>query len=357
MCSEKIKGGQVITDRLTVEKMAEDAFIYPRKYLLYLYNDYADLRNIRRDGTFTRAYTKTVDSISEDSLRMVFDECAQCAPSNLQYGLVYYVVNTHFKIDEISVLDLINTTAEITESMMPLRRLWLRPELIVSETASLDEIKVNVLFSTDNKCSTAEEDEFIEKQIEQYHEEQARKIYPDYGLLVDFKLESEALQAQWEEKEKEKKYITKRILFVSSGNACRSAVAESILKKMLSEAKRNDIKVESAGTINWGENPRDPKMVQIAAEHGYEMTGKTKYMMSEQLREADLILVMTPRHEQCILLTRLTDKCEKIHLFMDYCFGQAEPLQDPSGQSEEVYRKVFDIIEKGCQIIAKNIIG
>ena len=126
---------------------------------------------------------------------------------------------------------------------------------------------------------------------------------------------------------------------------------------MLSDAKRNEIKVESAGTIDWGENPRDPKMVQIAAEYGYKMTGQTKVMTSEQLREADLILVMTPRHERCIQQWLLGDKLETIHLFMDYCFGQAEPLQDPSGQSEEVYRKVFDIIEKGCQIIVKNIIG
>lgn len=124
---------------------------------------------------------------------------------------------------------------------------------------------------------------------------------------------------------------------------------------MLAVAKRIDIKVESAGTIDWGENPRDPIMVQIATEHGYKMTGNTKYMTFEQLREADLIFAMTSRNEQCIHQKLLTVECENVHLFMDYCFGGYESLQDPSGQSEEVYRRVFDIIEKGCKIITKKL--
>ena len=338
----------IITDRLTIEKMAEDAFIQPQKYRFYY--DYNDLRAIRRNGTFTLTYTETIDSISEDSLRMVFDECSKYVPRDLECGLVCYVVNRHFKVDAIEVFDLIRKTIEIINQMMPQR--WFRPALIASETVPLTEIKVNVMFLT-GKCSTTQEDDLIEKQIEQYREEQMRKIYSDYGCNIsDFMPE---IRVQWEKEEYEKKHITKRILFICTGNACRSAVAESILKKMLSDKKRIDIKVESAGTVDWGENPRDLKMVQIAAEHGYKITGKTKHMTSEQLREADLILAMTPRHERCIHQWIIGDKLETIHLFMDYCFGLAEPVQDPSGQSEEVYRKVFDIIEKGCKIIADKI--
>lgn len=50
----------IITDRLTIEKMAEDAFIYPQKY--YFHYDYNDLCTVRKIGTFTHAYTKTIYS-------------------------------------------------------------------------------------------------------------------------------------------------------------------------------------------------------------------------------------------------------------------------------------------------------
>lgn len=346
MCQEK---GQVITNRLTIEKMAEDAFIYPQKY--YFHYDYNDLCTIRRVGTFTRAYTKTIVSLSEDSFRILFEESSQYVPSNLKLGLVCYVVNTHFKIDEIDLFGLMKKTLEaLNPSMMPRR--WYYPALIVSETVPVTGIKVNVLFST-YKCGAEEDDESIKQQLEQYREEQMRKINPDYGCLFADLIPE--FQAQREQKEKEERHITKRILFIGGDNACRSAVAESILKKILSDSKRNDIKVESAGTIDWGENPRDTIMVQIAAEHGYIITGKTKYMSTEQLCEADLILVMAPRHKHCIRLKLINDKCEKVHLFMNYCLGIDESLQDPIGQGEEIYREVFDAIEKGCKLIANSI--
>ena len=81
------------------------------------------------------------------------------------------------------------------------------------------------------------------------------------------------------------------ICFVCAGNACRSPFAESVLRKLATEASMNDIKVWSCGTINWGTNPRDEVMAGIAEDMGYEMTGTTTYMRQEPLMEADIIIV------------------------------------------------------------------
>lgn len=83
--------------------------------------------------------------ISEDFLRTAFKECSYHIPNKLKYGLVYYVVNTRFKIDEIDLFKLMNTTIKIINPMMPHN--WFYPALIASDTIPLEEIKVNIFNS------------------------------------------------------------------------------------------------------------------------------------------------------------------------------------------------------------------
>lgn len=146
------------------------------------------------------------------------------------------------------------------------------------------------------------------------------------------------------------------ILFICTGNACRSAAAESVLRKQLSDAGIEDVTVSSAGTLEWGTNPRDAVMTRIAAEHGYMMEGTTSCMTREMLNAADLILVMTPEHRHEV--TRMLDynRWSRVHLFMDYCFGKDGALIDPTYCSEVIYREVFTAIEMGCRVIVEKII-
>ena len=62
-----------------------------------------------------------------------------------------------------------------------------------------------------------------------------------------------------------------KICFVCTGNACRSPFAECVTKKLLADAGMSDIEVFSLGTLDWGENPRDAEMVDMARELGYEL--------------------------------------------------------------------------------------
>lgn len=145
------------------------------------------------------------------------------------------------------------------------------------------------------------------------------------------------------------------ILFICTGNACRSALAESVLRKQVSEAGIDDVTVGSAGTLDWGGNPRDAVMTLIAAEHGYAMEGTTQCVTREMLNAADLILVMTPSHREEV--TRLLDYSHwsRVHLFMDYCFGKETPLIDPTYCPEVIYREVFSAIEHGCRVIVESL--
>lgn len=146
-----------------------------------------------------------------------------------------------------------------------------------------------------------------------------------------------------------------KIIFVCTGNACRSASAEVVLKKMIEDNGIADVEVASCGTNVHGYLKRDDVMCRIAAEHGYAMGGKAIQGTEELLNTADLIIVMTQYHHDQVTGILKYDNWDRIHLFNDYCFGEKTGLCDPHCLTEHVYRTCFDTIERGCAEIIKKI--
>lgn len=146
-----------------------------------------------------------------------------------------------------------------------------------------------------------------------------------------------------------------KILFICTGNANRSAAAESVMKKMLTDNGIVDVEVASCGTKVPEGLAREEVMCRIAAEHGYEMGGKAVPMNEELLNSADLIIVMTQHHRDQVTRTLTYDHWNRMVCFNEYCFGEATDLPDPHYQTEHVYRTCFDTIERGCAEIIKKV--
>ena len=146
-----------------------------------------------------------------------------------------------------------------------------------------------------------------------------------------------------------------RIVFVCTGNASRSAVAEVILRDKLAGAGICGHEVTSCGTKVPEGLDREEVMCQIAAEHGYELGGKAVPMSAAMLDTADLVVVMTEHHRDEVTRVMRYENWDRIVLFNDYCFGNRTDLRDPHYQTEYVYRTCFDTIERGCDEIVKKL--
>lgn len=145
------------------------------------------------------------------------------------------------------------------------------------------------------------------------------------------------------------------IVFVCTGNACRSPFGETVLKKLLNDANIENVDVWSCGTLDWGINPRDPQMVQTAKEMGYSMDGTTRHMRRDDIVKADKIIVFEQYHRDEI--THILDygHWDRITLFDMYAFGLNRDVRDPHNESPAVYKDVAEHIVEGCNSIVSKL--
>jgi protein-tyrosine-phosphatase len=133
-----------------------------------------------------------------------------------------------------------------------------------------------------------------------------------------------------------------RVLFVCTGNTCRSPMAEAIATRMAAERGLTDITFASAGTSAWDGAPASDGALLVAMERGLDLNSHRAQMLSGEIVEAaGLILVMSPHHrDRAIVL----GGDGKTHLLTDYSARSTEgrAVMDPFGGDLETYRLTFD---------------
>lgn len=142
------------------------------------------------------------------------------------------------------------------------------------------------------------------------------------------------------------------LLFVCTGNTCRSPMAEQIARKLLAErldVPANQLKdqrviVRSAGVFASDGNPASPEAVTVMKQQNLDLSKhQTRALTVDLLQDADVIFTMTERHRDAVvhLLPRAADKTFRLDPQRD--------VDDPVGGPATLYAQTAAQIREAIQ--------
>jgi protein-tyrosine-phosphatase len=136
------------------------------------------------------------------------------------------------------------------------------------------------------------------------------------------------------------------IVFICTGNICRSPMAEGFLRFKWKDAGHNDLTVSSMGIHGLDAFPPTKYAQAVCEEHGFDISShRSRSLLGEEIQKADLILCMEPAHKRFVQMFFPWQR-DRVYLLGAWPEKEARKssIRDPMGKTYEEYQRVFDLI-------------
>ena len=152
-----------------------------------------------------------------------------------------------------------------------------------------------------------------------------------------------------------------KIIFVCTGNTCRSPMAEILLKAELKNRGWQGITVTSSGISARRGNTINPKSLQVLQENGFVVEKfSSKRLTDKMMKDAYAIVCMTEAQRDYLLDARwqaMRKSGEEDFENNVFSFGEIAGYEviDPYGKDLDCYRYVYELIKGGMSALIEKL--
>ncbi len=147
--------------------------------------------------------------------------------------------------------------------------------------------------------------------------------------------------------------MTIGILFVCTGNTCRSPMATGVMRSLVRQAGLRDaIEIDSAGTaVRHADQPPSPLAVEAAARRGHDIVAhRSRALTAGDLARFAHSLAMERTHLVAMRALAPSDVADRPRMFL------AHDVADPYGGTLQDYDRALDLIEAGCASLFEELL-